>query len=258
VVYGAGADDDMPLTDLDYKAYVVHDNDALYIAVDVTDDEVRTTHSDVEQLPDMPTWEDDSVEIFFDLDNSKNFGGATPQGADVFEGQYTQTYKGFYFDGSPSKDAKKGVHWFGTGSLTPTGYQVEFKIPKTSLGNPTNGASVGFHIAVNDDDSVDDYGHVGWTGQAHAEYTYGTLTFAGPATPAASLRVIETKPDLATGDIALRWEGGAGPQFQVQKAATITGPFEPLSLPQSARTYTDKGALKAGPQSFYRVRESQN
>jgi len=60
---------------------------------------------------------------------------------------------------------------------------------------------------------------------------------------------------VATGDIALRWAGGAGPQFQVQKAASVTGPFEPVSLPQTQRAYTDRGALTNSAQTFYRVQQ---
>src|SRR5262249_7163215 len=69
------------------------------------------------------------------------------------------------------------------------------------------------------------------------------------------LRIVETKPDAATGDLTLRWDGGTGPLFQVQKAAAVTGPFEPVGQPQSQRTYTDTGALKAAKASFYRVQE---
>jgi hypothetical protein len=254
VVYIPGADDDLPLTDLDYKAYLVHDNDAVYIAVDVTDEKISTDQSDVEQVPDLPTWEDDSVEIFFDLDNSKAFGGGTAQAAGVFEGQYTQTHKGFYYHGSPSVDAKKGVHWFGTGSLTATGYQVEFKIPKTSLGSPKDNAPIGFHIAINDDDAAGDYSHVGWTGQAHHEYTYGTLTLVGPATPGTSLRILSATPDLAASSLTLQWEGGS-PLFQVEKASAVTGPYQPVGAAQATRTFTDAGVLKTGTQSFYRIRQ---
>lgn len=254
VVYIPGGDDDLPVSDIEYKAYVVHDNDAVYIAVDVTDDKISTDQSDVSQVPDLPTWEDDSVEIFFDLDNSKAFGGGTALAPGVFEGQYTQTHKGFYYDGSPSKEAQKGVHWFGSGSLTSTGYQVEFKILKSSLGNPQENTPIGFHVAVNDDDGVGDYSHVGWTGQAHHEYTYGTLTLAGLGGPVTPLRIVEIKPDLAAGNITLRWEGD-GALFQVERAAVVTGPFQSVGTPQPQKVFTDAGALKTNGQSFYRIRQ---
>src|SRR5262249_31957422 len=126
-------------------------------------------------------------------------------------------------------------------------------IPKSTLGNPTNGASIGFHVAVNDDDKVGDYSHVGWPGQAHHENTYGTLTLGGGST-SPPFRITEIKPDLATGNITLSWEGGAGPQFQVEKATVLAGPFQPVGAPQTGRTFTDPGVLRTNALSFYRVR----
>ena len=124
------------------------------------------------------------------------------------------------------------------------------------LGNPANGASVGFHIAVNDDDGVGDYSHIGWTGQAHHEYTYGTLTLAGPSSPppTGGLQIVEIKPDLTTGNITLRWLG-SGPEFQVEKAPTVTGLYQPVGAVQTEQVFTNTGALKTGTQSFYRIRQ---
>jgi hypothetical protein len=256
VVYIPGADDDLPVTDLDYKTYVVHDNDAVYIAFDVTDDTISSDTAGEVQGPGLATWDDDSVEIFFDLDNSKAFGGGAPQGPGVFEGQYTLTPKNVYFDGSPSADARKGEHWFGQAATTPTGYQIEFKILKSTLGSPTNNQPIGFHVAINDDDVAGDYSHIGWTGQAHHEYTYGTLTLAGTNAPptGGGLRIAEITRDFASGNITLRWEGGTG-QFQVEKATNVTGPFQALGAAQAGRTFTDTGALRSGARAFYRVRE---
>ncbi|PYI86465.1 MAG: hypothetical protein DME26_09000, partial [Verrucomicrobia bacterium] len=140
IVYVPGGDDDLPLTDLDYKAYVVHDDNAVYIAVDVTDDVISSDTVDAAIAAGMTpadgfhTWEDDSVELFFDVDNSRNLGGATAQAPGVFEGQYTLTPQNTYFNGSPSVLATNGFQWFGKSSLTPTGYHIEFKIPKSTLG----------------------------------------------------------------------------------------------------------------------------
>ena len=260
VVYVPGGDDDLAVADLDYKAYVVHDNDAVYIAVDVTDDVLSSdsvaaqiaagkTHAD-----GFSTWYDDSVEIFFDLDNSKRLGGADSSvlASGVFEGQYTLTPFNTQYNGSPSDQAVNGVQWFGKASITPTGYQIEFKIPKTTLGITKDNVSIGFHIAVNDDDKVGDYSHVGWTGQAHNENTYGTLTLAGGTTTTA-FRVAETKPDAATGDLKLTWEGG-NPPFLVEKATSVKGPFLPVGPAQSGRVFTDPGVLKNAAQSYYRIR----
>ena len=113
----------------------------------------------------------------------------------------------------------------------------------------------GFHIAINDDDVVGDYSHIGWTGQAHHEYTYGTLTLDGPAGPVTPLRIVENMPDLTSGNLVLRWDGGK-PPFQVEKAGSLPGTFQPVGAAQTVRTLTDTGALTSAARSFYRIRES--
>lgn len=71
---------------------------------------------------------------------------------------------------------------------------------------------MGFLIAVNDDDAIPGRAvpqtQFGWFGAAHNELSYGKLTLAGPPTVIEPLRIVEIKPDLATGNITLRWEGG--------------------------------------------------
>lgn len=57
-------------------------------------------------------------------------------------------------------------------------------------------------------------------------YDFGV---AGTGTAvAAQLRITEVKPDVAAGSITLRWEGD-GPQFRVEKAATVTSAFQPVA-----------------------------
>ena len=91
---------------------------------------------------------------------------------------------------------------------------------------------------------------------SNAALTASQLDF-DPKNPAAApqppSRIVEIKPDLITGNITLRWEGG-GPQFQVEKATTVTGAFQPVGAVQSERVFIDTGALKASAQSFYRIR----
>jgi hypothetical protein len=70
---------------------------------------------------------------------------------------------------------------------------------------------------------------------------------------AAQLRFVEIKPDLATRSITLRWEGD-GAQFQVEKAANVSGPYQPLGAPQSERVFTDANAIQPDGRAFYRVR----
>jgi hypothetical protein len=67
-------------------------------------------------------------------------------------------------------------------------------------------------------------------------------------------RIVSITPNLTTGDVTLGWQDG-GPQFQVEKAATVTGQFQPVGPVQTERTFTDLGVLKTNAQTFYRVRQ---
>ncbi len=75
-----------------------------------------------------------------------------------------------------------------------------------------------------------------------------------PAGTTTELRIVEIKPDLTAASITLRWEGD-GPQFQVEKAAAVTGPFQAVGAAQTERVFTDADALKTAVQAFYRVRK---
>jgi len=74
---------------------------------------------------------------------------------------------------------------------------------------------------------------------------------AGAVTP--QLRIVRIVADLTTGSVTLQWEGD-GPLFQVEKAVTLTGTFQPVGPAQTEKVFTDPGALKTNAQSFYRVR----
>src|SRR5206468_439081 len=81
-VYDLGSGDDgWEASDLSYSAWVIHDADAIYVAVDVTDDMVVNDTAEAGS-EDKTTWEDDSVEIFFDADHDLELG----RGVGQFEG----------------------------------------------------------------------------------------------------------------------------------------------------------------------------
>jgi len=256
--FGGPSEDTFSEETLNYDWWIVHTADAIYVAVNVVDDQVINDNPDAQAgMEDGNTWEDDSVEIFFDSDNTRNNGGPNVD----FEGQYVFTASGARRDNEARNPTfgTGAADWFAATTRTATGYQVEFKIPKANLQNPTNGATIGFMTAVNDEnDPLGPYApgnQLLWFGASHREYTYGSLKLDGPPSVIEPLRVAEARPDVVSGDLTLRWEGGAGPQFQVQKAASLTGSFQPVSLPQTQRTYTDRGALTNGAQSFYRVQQ---
>ncbi len=178
--------DDWTIGDHDWNAWVIHDDEAIYVAVSVTDDLV-VTDSATAGSEDGSTWNDDSVEIFIDADASGDRGRSAES---IYEGQYVLTANGAWRDveaNNPFFD--ENGDWFAATSMTDTGFQVEFKIVKEYLVvNPEDGSTIGFDIAVNDDDSLatQPKTQLMWNGRAHNESSYGELTLAGSgSTPVA-------------------------------------------------------------------------
>ncbi|MBI2948638.1 MAG: choice-of-anchor D domain-containing protein [Verrucomicrobia bacterium] len=177
-------------TDHSFSAWVVHDAEAIYVAVRVTDDKI-VTDTAMPDSEDGSTWEDDSVEIFFDPNNSKDSG----RGREPYEGQYVMTANGAWRDNEANNPTfGKTEHWFAATAKTATGFAIEFKVKKSAILNPADGTSIGFHIAINDDDGSlpSPKMQLGWSGYAHAEFTYGTLTLGGTSTPTAKVAITGT------------------------------------------------------------------
>src|SRR5262245_66178707 len=97
-----------------------------------------------------------------------------------FEGQYVFTANGARRDNEARNPTfgTGAADWFAVTSRTTNGYQVEFRIPKANLQNPTNGTIMGFMTAVNDEnDPTSPYApgnQLLWIGASHREYTYGS------------------------------------------------------------------------------------
>lgn len=168
--------DEWELGDHDWSAYVVHNNDKIYIVVDVIDDVIMTDTA-TENSVDGSTWEDDSVEMFLDSDASDTNGSGGKSG-NLWEGQYVMTPNGAV----RSAEASGAVfgedgEWFAATATTATGYIVEFAIPKDTLFEMQN--PMGFDIAVNDDDATGRKTQLAWNGRPHTELSYGDLLLAG-------------------------------------------------------------------------------
>ena len=213
---GSG-DDTWETTDLGYSAWAVHDAEAVYVAVNVTDD-ILISDTAAAGTEDQSTWEDDSVEIFFDADFSHDLGRGTGQ----FEGQYVFTANGAWRDNEANNPTLgKDKDWFAATSKTAKGYQVEFKVKKSALFNPKDGALMGFQIAVNDDDGSGRKAQLGWSGRAHNEYTYGTLILSAPAGGRMSISGVKVTGDKLEISIASPNPSGT---HVVQQASNIAAP----------------------------------
>jgi hypothetical protein len=229
----AGTDNWPPGT-FEATAWAVHDTKAVYVAVDVIDTTVVTDTAEAGS-EDGNTWEDDSVEIFFDADLDLNHGGATVD----FEGQYVLTANGAHRDAEARNPtfAQDG-DWYGATTLTSKGYQIEFKVNKSALLNPTNGTIVGFNIALNNDNGAGRVAQLSWNGDPHQEYTYGQLTLANAA-PAGEVKITSLTHN-PNGSFTIAWTGGGTLQ-----STTDVGKGPWTDVPGAASPYTFTSSEKA-------------
>ena len=103
-----------------------------------------------------------------------------------------------------------------------------------------------------------DYSHIGWTGQAHHEYTYGSLIFSSKAAGASADRPKIAAVNFANGAFGMTVPTAVGAMYDIEYSQDLqswqailsnvpgTGQAAPLTETDAAR--------KARPFGFYRVR----
>jgi hypothetical protein len=112
------------------------DDKYLYVGVQVQDAGLYNDSQD--------SFEDDSVELFLDADHSRS------STLDVFDWHFRTGYN----DTVLYERASETVGSLHAWSAIPGGYAVELAIPWLNLGiTPAAGTTIGFDIAVNDDDN---------------------------------------------------------------------------------------------------------
>jgi len=150
--------------------YLKHDADYLYVAVNVTDNNVVGTATNV--------WDADSVELFVDTNNSKSTNlGLNRMQFDVNAGGAVV-----------STPAVPSGSWTGKAALRTGGYVVEYRLSKSAL---SLGASGTYGIDVNVNDVEPTAGTLSanyWffstgTDPEMNESQWGKLTLIAPAAP---------------------------------------------------------------------------
>ena len=126
--------------------WVLWDSDYLYVLVDVTDESLVADTSIAD------SWQDDSVEVYIDGDNSK---GATTDDNDF---QYRFRWNTEVEDASEyfhPPDSLEGVEY--AVATTDNGYLMEIKLPWANMTGetPQGGQVIGIDIFINDDDDGD-------------------------------------------------------------------------------------------------------
>jgi tetratricopeptide (TPR) repeat protein len=121
---------------------MMYDKQALYLLVDVKDDE-RINDS-------VEFWLDDGVEVFVDADNSKSdtYGDNDYQFNFAWDGSAPSM-------GETKRNKTDGVRY--AFDRTDAGYRLEIKLPWATLGTtPKAGTQIGLDVHVNDDDDGGD------------------------------------------------------------------------------------------------------
>jgi hypothetical protein len=238
---GAGTDA-WPAGTFEASAWAVHDATAVYVAVDVIDTNVVTDTAEAGS-EDGTTWEDDSVEVFFDADLDLNRGGPSVD----YEGQYVLTANGAHRD-TEARNPTFGEDgdWYAATSLTSQGYQIEFKINKTALLDPQLGATMGFNIALNNDNGAGRAAQLSWNGDPHQEYTYGQLTLVAAAVTPPTLAIAR----VANGDVTISWQSTAA--FTLETKAQLADTTWTTVPGVTGNSVTVKPTATA---AFYRLRQ---
>jgi hypothetical protein len=74
------------------------------------------------------------------------------------------------------------------------------------------------------------------------------------ATPPAQAPNLAIHVNTSTGSAGLAWQG-QGRVFEVERAADVKGPFQPLSSILPDVSFDDPGTLTNRAQSYYRLRQ---
>ncbi len=178
-------DGEVPIddTDLLYMVWMTYDDTYLYVAVTTQDWDLLTAVEAGSE--DGETWNDDSVELFFD-GNHNAVEGDVNDHPEEYEtgGQFVLTANGARRDaeaGDPTFGEGDDADWYATVWDTDNfdGMNYEFRIKLSKIGNPQKGDTIGFNIAVNDSDTTSGVrdSQLLWVGAPHQESTYGDLIF---------------------------------------------------------------------------------
>jgi len=159
--------------DLSFRFAVCHDDEALYVAVEVTDDAVRADSCRAEQI-DAPAWDDDAVEVFVDGNHNRAPDSRVAGGAELaWGGEFSLVVNGAAmsdYSGFPKTFGRAGC-WSGATNwpaprdgAAPARY--EFRLCWKMMGGKVRpGATIGFNLSVQDDDNGGRRDHaLYWTG----------------------------------------------------------------------------------------------
>jgi fibronectin type 3 domain-containing protein len=221
----------------------------LYYLVEITDDSLQNDSANA--------WDDDSVEVYIDADNSK---GTSYDGVNDF--QYIFRYNdGTVHVGSSSASNTTGIV-FDIVSVSG-GYVCEVSIPWTTLGvTPAQGNLVGVDVHVNDDDDGSGRdGKIAWFATTDDSWSNPSL-FAtadlggggGPTVPNAPSGLSATA--VSTSQINLSWTDNSSDEdgFRIERKTGAGGTYSQIAQVGAGTTSYNNTGLSASTTYYYRVR----
>ena len=204
---------DFGKTEVSYTFYVMYDDDYLYVAARLTDDDIQTD-SAAEGSINGNTWQDDSIEIFVD-GNHNRAPDAFVDAEYPFGGQYVITA------GNAVRFQNSGAKSFGDGPdddyyavsdiKDQNHWEMEARLRLDLFGSPKQGDVVGFNISTNDDDGGgEEEAALFWTGEPpdiyRNEKVWGDLVLGEPfgVSPASKLAATWVQVKKAEGGSEIR------------------------------------------------------
>jgi hypothetical protein len=181
--------------DLSYRFAVCHDGEAMYVAVEVTDDRRQVDTTEPGETS-ARAWNDDAVEVFIDGNHNRARNARDPEREEYsFGGEFSLVNNGAATSHCTAWPGSfgKADHWQGAvshdelperaGVLLRYEYRLTWRVMGGQVGP---GDTIGFTIAVQDDDDGGDRDHsLYWKGiSPHCwqnEAGWGEVTLAPQA-----------------------------------------------------------------------------
>jgi hypothetical protein len=146
--------------DLSFQFAVCHDDEALYVAVEVTDDVVQADSTQPGQIT-APAWDDDAIEVFIDGNHNHAPDARVKDGSETaFGGEFSLIINGAAmsgFSGSPNTFGQP-EYWQGATNWAAIQrgekkLRYEYRLTWKVMGGKVRpGDTIGFTIAAQDDD----------------------------------------------------------------------------------------------------------
>jgi hypothetical protein len=238
---------------------MTYDANNLYIFADVTDDtKINDSAND---------WEDDGVEIYIDLGNSK----PGSYGANQYQYVFTWTNNMAANTATSIAETKHGATAGVVSKQTSSasGYMMEIQIPWSAMGGasmPAPGAYMGFDMSVNDDDDGGTRDNqLSWNDASYGEWNnpslFGTVQFTSCDPLPVSLLHFNGK--LVGSTVLLDWSTASeinNRKFVIERTSdyltwTAIGEVAGIGNSSTVNNYNFRDYTPLNGISYYRLRQ---